>query len=58
MSSDEKKRESSIPGETVVHVDLIRETIMPPYEYQKPQNGFGSTSTEDPSFVEASTKKD
>ncbi len=28
---------------TVIPVDLIRETVMAPYEYQKPQNGFGST---------------
>lgn len=26
----------------VIPIDQIRETSMPPYEYQKPQNGFGS----------------
>lgn len=26
----------------VIPVDHIKETVMPPYEYQKPQNGFGS----------------
>ena len=29
---------------TVIPVDHIRETVTPPYEYQKPQNGFGSAS--------------
>ncbi len=36
MSHDEKNKEAVIP------VDMIRETVMPPYEFQKPQNGFGS----------------
>lgn len=40
MPNDEKDRAAVIP------VDLIRETVMPPYEYQRPQHGFGSTSTE------------
>lgn len=39
MSHDKKDREGIIP------VDLIRETVMPPYEYQKSQHGFGSVST-------------
>ena len=39
MPHDEKGKAAVIP------VDLIRETVMPPYEYQKPQHGFGSTST-------------
>ena len=38
MSHDSKDGQPPIP------VDLIRETVMPPYEYQKPQNGFGSTN--------------
>ena len=38
MPHDKKDRESIIP------VDLIRETVMPPYEYQKSQHGFGSVS--------------
>ena len=33
---------------TIIPVDLIRETTMPPYEYQKPKYGFGSTSTGQP----------
>lgn len=34
----------------VVDPDLIKETVMPPYEYQKPQNGFGSAGHEESSF--------
>ncbi|MCY4315900.1 MAG: hypothetical protein OXC66_07270 [Roseovarius sp.] len=29
---------------TVIPVDRIRETIMPPYDYQRSQNGYGSVS--------------
>ncbi len=29
----------------VIPVHLIQETVMPPYNYQKPQNGFGSISS-------------
>ena len=34
--------------DSFIPVDLIHETVMPPYEYQKPQNGFGSIGTDDP----------
>lgn len=34
----------------VIPVDLIKETVMPPYEFQKPQNGFGSASFEESQF--------
>lgn len=30
----------------VIPVELIRETVMPPYHYQQAQNGFGSAGTE------------
>ena len=33
---------------TIIPVDLIRETTMTPYKYQKPQYGFGSTSAGQP----------
>ncbi len=36
MSNDEHYKGTIIP------VELIRATVMPPYEFQKPQNGFGS----------------
>ena len=39
MSNNEDNKRVVIP------VDHIRETKMPPYEYQKPQNGFGSASS-------------
>ena len=29
------------PGGVHIPVEHIHETIMPPYEYQKPENGFG-----------------
>ena len=32
---------------TVIPVDFIKETVMPPYEFQKPQNGFDSVSFEE-----------
>ena len=35
----------------VIPVDLIHETVMPPYEYQKPQNGFGSTGLDQSSSL-------
>ncbi len=51
MSHNEDAKERVIP------VDQIRETIMPPYEYQKPQNGFGSISTEQSQDLNPDTKK-
>jgi len=31
----------------VIPADLIKETVMPPHEFQKPQNGFGSAGFEE-----------
>ncbi|MCY4314224.1 MAG: hypothetical protein OXD44_11155 [Gammaproteobacteria bacterium] len=42
---------------TAIPVDLIKETIMPPYEFQKPQNGFGSASFEESQFHVGKEKK-
>ncbi|MCY4461697.1 MAG: hypothetical protein OXC26_15085 [Albidovulum sp.] len=42
---------------TAIPVDLIRETVMPPYEYQIPQNGFGSTGTDHTLSLCRKTKK-
>ena len=41
MPHDEKNKSTAIP------VDLIRETVMPPYEYQKLQHGFGSINADE-----------
>lgn len=29
----------------IIQVELIRETVMPPYPYQEYQNGFGSAGS-------------
>lgn len=53
MPHDDDKKETVIP------VDLIRETVMPAYEYQKPQNGFGSTGVgQSPNPVQESKEQD
>jgi len=41
----------------VIPVDHIHETFMPPYEYQKPQNGFGSISSNQSQDPNQDTKK-
>ena len=35
----------------VIPVELIKETVMPPYEFQKPQNGFGSAGYDESLFT-------
>ncbi len=39
MSQDNKVRNE------VIQVELIKETVMPPYHYQEYQNGFGSAGS-------------
>lgn len=48
------------PGGVHIPVDHIRETIMPPYEYQKPENGFGIlvVDNQPPSAPVASEEKE
>ena len=52
MQPDEETREAVIP------VELIRETVMPPYEFQKPQNGFGSVGEQPAVISRPVTEKD
>ncbi len=40
MGLNQDSTRASIP------VECIHETVMPPYEYQKPQNGFGIISSD------------
>ena len=51
MSHNQDNKEAVIP------VDLIRETVMAPYEYQKPQNGFGSTGVGQSQNLDQAPKK-
>ena len=51
MSQNEDRKEAVIP------VELIHETFMPPYKYQTPQNGFGSTGVEHSQDLDQSSKK-
>ena len=51
MSHDEENMTDVIP------VDQIRETVMPPYEYQKPQNGFGSIGPDETAEANQETHK-
>lgn len=37
----EDERKTANPLGVHIPVEHIRETIMPPYEYKKPENGFG-----------------
>ena len=37
----ENDKETTNPALVHIPVEHIRETVMPPYEYQKPENGFG-----------------
>ena len=39
--SRENNAETSKPARVHIPVEHIRETVMPPYEYQKTENGFG-----------------
>ena len=56
----EDNKESINPGGVHIPVEHIRETIMPPYEYQKPENGFGIlvVDNQPPSAPDASEEKD
>lgn len=51
MSHDEENMTDVIP------VDQIRDTVMPPYEYQKPQNGFGSIGPDETAEANRRTNK-
>lgn len=44
-------------SKTVIRDNLIRETVMPRYEFQKPQYGFGSISIDHPAAKEKNLKK-
>ena len=51
MSRDEENVIDVIP------VDQIRETVMPPYEHQRPQNGFGSIGPDETAEANQETDK-
>lgn len=44
-------------SKTVIYDSLIRETVMPRYEFQKHQYGFGSISVDQPVAKEKDVKE-
>ena len=43
-------------SKTVIYDSLIHETVMPPYEFQKHQYGFGSMGADQPAAKEKNLK--